>query len=704
MKIATVEREVKSSGVMQTSRATIKATAKVFDFFANQTYANKHEAICRELVANGNDGHTAAGKAGVPVEVWLPSSFDPVFRVRDRGIGMSHEFMMTSFMAYTDGSTKDQSDEMIGGFGIGSKSPFSYVDQFTITSIHDGVKSVYTVYKDEENIPAISLLAQTTTDEGNGVEVSFPVQADDHETFEQAAFNSLQYFDPRPIIKNAASGAFKEPEYAAKGKSWAMRKQPGDLGIIMGGIRYPVSTSSIQYKFAHDTAARKLLSYGLDLWLPIGTCQVSLSREALSYDDKTIDAIKVACENVIKEVADSFSTMFDKYDSVWEAQVALWEETGSGGYNYSARGQFLKEHAQYRGKPLSAELRANVTGGWSLWEIVARKNQRTRSVNVTCPNPSWQVNGDIGILRPGMVEHIIIDDLPVEPKSRSVAKVKEFVDQQPRNNMILVMRFHTKPNMDDFGNPPEDMITYTSSLPEPQKKSKNSTTARPKVRMFKYDGTTQYQRDGYSRAVWTSLNPGQYGKKGVEEVAAADQPLTGIKCTMEQFQIPENFRHAVAAGFISYDEVHFINKADADKLDETEWPEYTTVYETRKTAALAKFPDVAERLAVANSEELSTLFSFFQRNTNVGKALTGKALKTPLGQVWQLYNTYYITLDSAQRKLAPFVTPTLPKGVDPAKIMADYASKQWKAALLIELFGSYHRVDDKRLQLLLENI
>src|SRR3546814_2225283 len=99
------------------------------------------------------DAHTAAGKSETPVKVWLPDEFDPYFRVTDTGIGMSHEFMMTSFMAYTDGSTKDQSNDQIGGWGIGSKSPFSYTDQFVLVSVHDGVRSVYSVFKDEDSIP-----------------------------------------------------------------------------------------------------------------------------------------------------------------------------------------------------------------------------------------------------------------------------------------------------------------------------------------------------------------------------------------------------------------------------------------------------------------------------------------------------------------------------------------------------------------------
>ncbi len=61
MQLEAVQRDVSSSGTMQVAKATIKATPKIFDMFANDTYANKPLAIMRELVANGIDAHAMAG-------------------------------------------------------------------------------------------------------------------------------------------------------------------------------------------------------------------------------------------------------------------------------------------------------------------------------------------------------------------------------------------------------------------------------------------------------------------------------------------------------------------------------------------------------------------------------------------------------------------------------------------------------------------
>src|SRR3990167_18415 len=118
MLLVSENRDVTTSAVLQTARATVTASPKIFNFFSDLTYANKPKAICREYVASGVDSHSVAGKPEVPVEVWLPSIYNPPFRVRDRGIGMPHSFVMNEYMAYGDGSTKNDSNNQIGGFGV----------------------------------------------------------------------------------------------------------------------------------------------------------------------------------------------------------------------------------------------------------------------------------------------------------------------------------------------------------------------------------------------------------------------------------------------------------------------------------------------------------------------------------------------------------------------------------------------------------
>jgi len=715
MQLAQETRAVARAGVLETARATIKATPKIFNFFADSTYANKPVAICRELVANAQDGHTAAGKSHIPVEVWLPTVLDPTFRVRDQGIGMSHEFMMTRFMAYTDGSTKDSDNSQIGGFGIGSKSPFAYVDQFTIVSTHDGVRSVYSVFKDEDGIPSIALLDQASTDLHNGVEVSFPVQEDDFLTFENAAFESLKYFDPLPIIKNSIAGAFKLPDYVSRGKGWAMRLQSGPLAVIMGGIRYPVATANLTHKFDYDSPARKLLEYGLDLILPIGTCSVALSREALSYDDKTIVALKDACDLVIEEVAASFSTMFDHFDTLWEARSALSAETAD---QYSARGKFLLEHAQYRGQPFDVKVmpaHLGTTQGWDgkpvkifgfqTWTIdsLAQRLGRRSSNRPPCPAAKWD---DVAATRgfdPSNVEALIIDDLPQEAKYRSIRRIKDFVDESDNGKSIIVVRPNEARNLTveqivtAFENPPADIVVLTSTLPEPEKAVRTPTNKlRPRVRMFTYEGRSNGQYNSYTEV--GNITPGKYGRRGVDEIPYINQPLEGIFVAMEKFDLPYGLYDKMRVGLVAWSELYFVNRNDAKKLDKSRWRNFFDVFEDRRKAAVAEYPELPQRLAVSNSSQFQDLFNYFRSHAHQ-LSLTPAQQKSPFGRILNLYLTYVEPLTHEQLKLAKFVEAKLPGRVKPDELLNAFKTKQWKAARLLEL-----TTNGSDIPLILENL
>jgi hypothetical protein len=707
------QRDVESVGIQQVARATIKTSPKIFNFFADQTYANKPRAICRELVANAFDSHVMAGKGEVPVEVWLPTILEPTFKVRDQGLGMNHSFMMNEFMCYADGSTKDGSNVAIGGFGIGSKSPFAYVDQYTVRSVFDGIESIYSIFKDEEGIPAIGLLGQRTTNEPNGVEVSFPVKPDDFSTFEQAAFESLKYFEPLPDIKNATEGSFIPPAYVSRGKVWGMRPSSGPLQIIMGGVMYPVNVDNLTYKFPSESPARALLKYGLDLRVPIGTCSVALSREALSYDDKTVEAIRVACEAVIDEVAASFSTMFDDYDSGWEARVALHREVG-GSYR-DARASFLAEHAKWRGQPLKTRLEFPELGtrqsydnktypcwGYSYWTVDgrdARASRRAKDGIKAIGAARFEYPDKFG-LEPAHYQFFIIDDLPQKPSSRTSQRIKLFLDGVESNSIVI------RPDEDQtiapadiikaFGDPDPSRVVLTSELPEPivERIKLDTGKVRPKVRMFTYDGHTWAWKHGSEER---NLNPGVYGLRGVEEVPYELQPETGILVVMENFKYPLFVQQAVKAGLIDWDELHFANVGDAKKLKG--WTRAEHEIEQRKKAALAKYPELAQRLALFHDADLSDFYQFFRRNPDIDFTS-----RKPFGQIFKLYKYYVETLDDEQMKLAIYVTPKLPRGVKPDELVEKFKTKQWRARILFNALGQHTALEDQRLELFLENL
>lgn len=713
MRIEAVKRDIKQGGVMQVARATVAPSRKIFSMFEDNTYGNKPVAILRELVANGIDAHVAAGTPNRPVEVTLPTDLDPTFKVKDYGIGMSQEFVIgdpdkgipSKFMAYSDGSTKDKDNNQIGGFGIGSKSPFSYVDQYTLRVVFDGVLSVYTMFKDDEGFPSIGLLGTTTTDEPNGVEVSFPVEAEDIQKFREAAQQALMYFRPLPLVEN---GSVTPPEYSYVGNNWALRKQGGELGVIMGGVRYPVATNSLDASLRHSSELSPLLNYGIDLTLPIGAVQPATSREALSYTDKTTPAIKQALLDIVADVVSTFATLFDNEPTLWAAKKKLYEETGGANrYSQSARQQLLGANAQYKGSKLTTEVEIRRLVGFKAWVIGAKRSWGRQP---SLKTPKWETPEDIRLFIPGEVEQIIVDDLPQKPKSKTMIKVREFIDQQPRAKQILFLRAKDTENraeidqmLRNLGDPQN--VVFTSTLPEPVTtvKAAKAANVRPKVRMFSSDG----QRPTFYYGSWpvTNFQPGT--NKPVKEIKYADQPATGTMVVMDNFNLPELFWEKMALGLVKWEDLVFVNKIDEPKLKDN-FKTFDEVFDPLFKAAKKKLPAHLETmLAYDINPSLSPLFEVLGRLQRISPSflteLSDAQLETPFGKIAVIWNTMVRPITPEHRKFLPFMKlPSVPG----AKMRQEYEQEQplLKALIGILPTHAYHRIEREHVALLVKNV
>ena len=155
------------ANVGQVGEFRIRNSAKAFNILSSGLYANKIRAIIRELSCNAVDSHVAAGKSDTPFDVHLPNQLEPHFSIRDYGTGLNHDQVTNIYTTYFE-STKTDSNDFIGALGLGSKSPFSYTDNFTVTAIKDGRKGIYTAFINEKSVPSIALMMEEETDEPAG--------------------------------------------------------------------------------------------------------------------------------------------------------------------------------------------------------------------------------------------------------------------------------------------------------------------------------------------------------------------------------------------------------------------------------------------------------------------------------------------------------------------------------------------------------
>lgn len=319
MKLAVVDTNIKSN-VESTGAFKIKASAKAFKILSSGLYSDKILAVVRELSCNAYDSHVVAGKVNVPFEVHLPNKAEPWFSVEDFGIGLSKEDIDQVYTTYFE-STKTDSNDVIGALGLGSKSPFSYTDSFTVTSIKDGIKLVYAMNLSSAGEPQPRLMLETETDEGNGVKVSVPVNAYDFSDFITAASKVYRTFELKPVIlgvhDDVLKTVIKPQEYIIKTDSYGIRvadNGPRAINVckaVQGQVAYSIND-------IYNYTPHRYLFDKMDLFFPIGQLDVTASRESISFDETTK-------ENFHRKINEVTETIWSDVDKLITSQKSYFQ-------------------------------------------------------------------------------------------------------------------------------------------------------------------------------------------------------------------------------------------------------------------------------------------------------------------------------------------------------------------------------------------
>ena len=328
MKISTsADIELERSGIATDGSFTIEFNAKMAKILSDGLYSDKIQSIIRELSCNAVDSHVESGQPDRPIEVHLPTVFEPWFYVKDFGVGLDHSQILNHFTRY-GASTKTNSNDYIGQLGLGCKSPFSYVDAFDVTSVKAGVSRQYSMYKDEQGMPSVALLGETATSEPNGVTVKMPVKREDIHQFSTKAVHVFMWFRIKPNITGKNSLEYPSLETEISGNGWSLRKNqnydsftPYGPIALMGRVAYPLDKNAIT---DIDTLAG-LFQLPLIIEFAIGDLEVSASRESIGYDKRTQANIRSKLENVAVELRKIISDKFSSATNEYEARKTYYE-------------------------------------------------------------------------------------------------------------------------------------------------------------------------------------------------------------------------------------------------------------------------------------------------------------------------------------------------------------------------------------------
>lgn len=290
-------------------------SSKIFAFLSNFLYRDKERSVITELSSNALDAHKMIGRDDLPINVTLPTSLVPMFTVRDFGPGLS-EANVYLFLTKYGSSSKGGSNDFIGGFGIGSKSPAAVSDTWNIKSYNDGVETEYLIHINDKGIPNINKLYSKHTTE-TGLEVSIPTKG--ILVWHDAAKAAYAHYEVMPQIKGTSS-TFNNVKFDTSFHNLVKFAQhprgsyhSGASYILMNRRAYAIDTAKI-------SGCSNIFNGYIDWYLPFDTSSlsVSLSREDLQYDSRTI-------ENIGSRIKDMVATFTSDWASIVSIETSIFE-------------------------------------------------------------------------------------------------------------------------------------------------------------------------------------------------------------------------------------------------------------------------------------------------------------------------------------------------------------------------------------------
>lgn len=306
-----LEDVMETRGLVGQKSFTMKNSVKAFNILSDSLYMNKVLAVIRELSCNAADAQIEAGTSQIPFEIHLPDELSPYFFIRDFGTGLTHDSVLNLYTTYFD-STKTDSTDATGALGLGSKSPFAVVDDFTVVSYQDGKARTYFAYKNDEGFPCISFVSEDLAEtESNGIKIQFAVRKDKFIDFRNNLPIALYHFEPKPTILNVPTSVKRETvsfagdkwEVAAKG-SLQVGYYLGDKPIIvMAKISYPLDVEQLRHLLPEDDHyLLDVCQVPIRIYVDNRTVDHTPSREHLQYNKKTISTVKKRLQEIYDEI------------------------------------------------------------------------------------------------------------------------------------------------------------------------------------------------------------------------------------------------------------------------------------------------------------------------------------------------------------------------------------------------------------------
>ena len=299
-------------------RVTGKSMHMLFHALINM-YSDPIGSIVREITSNALDAHTEREKkkAGdwpldpmedirylsdnknVQIE-YIESNkilgISQAIIFRDFGVGLSAQRVEDTYTVFGE-STKRKSNDEIGGFGLGCKSPFTFTDTFYVTTSFKGQLYYYMLSKTNDGL-SMDLMHQEPSNTKNYTEICVPIP-DDHKKrqFIDAIEEQLRYIDNIEYININ----IEHPEILYEDEHVIITdfKSYKQAKVLIGPISYPldIEHTDLNHIFNYYVSLDQTVIFKF----PIGVLELVPSRESIIYSDVTVKALKEKMFEIIED-------------------------------------------------------------------------------------------------------------------------------------------------------------------------------------------------------------------------------------------------------------------------------------------------------------------------------------------------------------------------------------------------------------------
>lgn len=317
--------------------------ARAMHSLSSGIYNYKELAVIREYSNNAADANIENGKSVSEVIVTLPTYGDLTFKVRDFGKGLDVEDIKNIY-SVLGRSTKRESNAYNGVLGYGAKSFQCISDSVTITSWHNGEKTIYQGVKgDNKNLPQIYELSRMACYEPTGIEISIPIPQSSMWTFHRNAADYFKYWETLPTFVNLEDSfketmmKFRNTAPTLKGEGWDIRPKTGGSAkgvAFMGGVSYDIDWDVLNSRMSTNPVLRAVFNIlnnnDVTFYFKMGEIGFTDSRESVEYTEATINALSSRVNEVVNKITGSIQDKFNTATNLWDAKIIYNAIFGTG--------------------------------------------------------------------------------------------------------------------------------------------------------------------------------------------------------------------------------------------------------------------------------------------------------------------------------------------------------------------------------------